>query len=414
MKSQLAIKGGPKAITEKAIENFPTWPVLNETTAERLKEVYLSGQWSFNGPEEQAFCQEFAEFCNAEYGVMMVNGTVTLETALHALGIGEGDEVIVPALTWMATAMVAVYNNATPVFVDIEPDTLCIDPVKIEAAITDKTKAIIPVHLYGSMADMEKIMELAKKYNLKVIEDCAHAHGGIWDGKGIGTIGHVGSFSFQQSKTMTSGEAGICLTNDSETAEKLYRIKHIGYAPNIKQGKADNTPPMGLLCHNYRATEFQAVILRDNLKSLQAQTELREKNAKRIINELAGVPGIEFQSAGRLATRQGFYGFCMLLKPEELNNISRDEFAEALRAEGLGFNYSYGPVYKHALWNVHPGKFRVEPCHVCEEICDKKVIVFDQIWLLGDDKLIDAMIEAIKKVAIAFAENMEKTPVSKY
>lgn len=204
MKEKLAINGGEKIFTQNP--EIPAWPVTSDKVAEKLKEVYLSGKWSFNGPEEQKFAKDFARYNNAEYGVVMANGTVTLESTLHALNIGPGDEVIVPALTWIATAMAVHYVGATPVFVDIEADTWCLDPAKLEEAITPATKAVIPVHLYGSMADMEKIMDIADKNNLYVIEDCAHAQGGVWNGKGLGSIGIVGSFSFQESKTLSSGE----------------------------------------------------------------------------------------------------------------------------------------------------------------------------------------------------------------
>ena len=240
MKEKLAINGGEKVFAENP--QIPVWPVVSEKTAEKLKEVYFSRKWSFNGPEEQKFARNFARYNNAKYGIVMANGTVTLESALHALGIGPGDEVIVPALTWIATAMAVHYVGATPVFVDIESDTWCLDPVKLEDAITPATKAVIPVHLYGSMADMDKIMDIAKKNNMYVIEDCAHAQGGVWDGKGLGSIGIVGSFSFQESKTLSSGEGGICLTNNEELAEKLYRIKHIGYSDVSEQGKASTGP----------------------------------------------------------------------------------------------------------------------------------------------------------------------------
>jgi len=152
---KLAISGGEKTFAKPV--KLPSWPPVYPETAEELKKVYLSGKWSFNGPQEQLFSRKFAEYNGAEYGIFMANGTVTLECALLALGIGKGDEVIVPSLTWMATAMAAVYVGATPVFVDIEEDTLCLDPEKLEKAITPKTKAVIPVHLYGSMADMERI-----------------------------------------------------------------------------------------------------------------------------------------------------------------------------------------------------------------------------------------------------------------
>lgn len=202
--SKLAIDGGTPVFAAKA--NVPAWPPADEETAEQLKEIYLSHAWSFYGKHEVAFNEEFAAYTGAASCAMMANGTVTLEVAMQALGIGPGDEVIVPAYTWLATGTAVVVVGATPVVVDIEPDTYCIDPVEVEKAITPKTRAIIPVHLYGSMADMDKIMEIARKHNLSVIEDCAHAHGSEWAGKHAGTLGDVGSFSFQQSKTIASGE----------------------------------------------------------------------------------------------------------------------------------------------------------------------------------------------------------------
>ena len=168
----------------------------------------------------------------------MANGTTTLECSLAVLGVGTGDEVIVPALTWMATALSAFYVGANPVIVDIDPKTLCMDPAAMEAAITPKTKAIIPVHVYGSTADLEKILAIADKHGIPVVEDCAHMQGGFWNGRGVGSWGKVGSFSFQQSKTMASGEGGICITSDPELAEKIYLLKHIGYSRGVKQGQA--------------------------------------------------------------------------------------------------------------------------------------------------------------------------------
>jgi L-glutamine:2-deoxy-scyllo-inosose/3-amino-2,3-dideoxy-scyllo-inosose aminotransferase len=228
--SKLALLGGTPVFERKL--NWNTfWPPVQESTARKLFDLYLSRKWTAFDETEYAFSEAFARYHGARHGIFTINGTVTMQCALGAYGIGKGDEVIVPALTWYATAMAVHYVGATPVLVDILPDTLCIDPEKIEAAITPRTKAIIPVHLYGSMADMDRIMAIASKHRLRVIEDCAHVHGGIWDGKGIGSIGDVGSFSFQHSKIMASGEGGISITNDAQIAERIFRMKQIGYGP---------------------------------------------------------------------------------------------------------------------------------------------------------------------------------------
>ncbi len=241
--SKLALLGGKPVSTP--INGIP-WPPTSEKTGDKLKELYLSRKWSFNSPSEQEFEKAYAKYHGAKHGIFMVNGTVTLECALEALGIGEGDEVVVPALTWIATAMAVRYVGAKPVFVDIEPTTLCMDPKKFEKAINPRTKAVIPVHLYGSMADLDKIIKIAKRQRLAVVEDCAHMQGGVWNGRGVGSWGDVGSFSFQQSKTVSAGEAGICLTNDDRLADRLFRTKHIGYPNGAGQGGAKHGPPEGL------------------------------------------------------------------------------------------------------------------------------------------------------------------------
>ncbi len=266
---QLALLGGTPVNEVPMVA--PAWPQVSEETGERLKALYLSRQWSFNSPAEQAFARDFAAAHDAPHGIFMANGTVTLECALAALNIQPGDEVIIPALTWLATAMAVHYRGAVPVFVDVEPTTLCLDPANIEMAITPRTRAIIPVHLYASMADMDAILAIARKHDLRVIEDCAHMHGGQWAGRGVGSLGDIGSFSFQQSKTMASGEGGICLTRDPVLDERLFRLKHIGYLPGNAQGKPSDPPAADLLCHNYRATGFQAVILQDQLEELPAR-----------------------------------------------------------------------------------------------------------------------------------------------
>ena len=183
--SELALLGG-KPVFEQSLDWRTFWPPVTESTAKALLELYYSREWTAFDGAETAFAAAFAAHHGAKHGIFTVNGTVTLHIALAALGVGPGDEVIVSPLTWYSTAMAVRHVGAIPVFVDIERDTLCIDPNKIEAAITGRTKAIIPVHAYGSMADMDRIMRIARQHDLKVVEDCAHMHGGLWNDEGIG------------------------------------------------------------------------------------------------------------------------------------------------------------------------------------------------------------------------------------
>jgi len=394
----LAVHGGQPVAQNLSA---PPWPPVDEETAEKLKELYLGRSWSFNGPEEQAFSAEFAAAHDAKFGVFMANGTVTLQCALEACGVGAGDEVIMPALTWPATAMAALYIGATPVFCDIEVSTLCLDPAAFEAAITDKTRAVIPVHLFGGMADMEAILAIAKKHDIAVIEDCAHGQGGKWNGKGLGSWGDVGSFSFQQSKTLSSGEGGICLTNDGDLADRLYRAKHIGYGGGTSQGQATQGPPPGLLCHNFRGTDFQALILRSQLKNLDALIQTYNDNAARLEAGLKDLPGVRVQSRGRLSGPQNYYAFAMIFDQEPLRDIPLQTIAGAMAAEGLGLGGTYGVVYDHLLWNVAPEQFRIveSGCPVSEEIGTKRTLTLPHPWLGADKNTMDTIIEIVRKVA---------------
>ena len=364
----------------------------------------MSGSWSFNGPCEKEFSQEFANYCGARHGIFMFNGTVTLESALHALGVKAGDEVIVPGNTWLATAMAAVYLGAKPVFVDVEPNTLCLDPKQVRAAITPKTTAIIPVHLYGSMADMDKIMAISRETGIPVIEDSAHAQGGVWKGKGLGSIGHIGSFSFQQSKTLSSGEGGICITNDDALAEKLFRIKHIGYGDGQKQGQASTGPEAGLICHNFRGLEFCAVILSESLKQLKAQTAQRDANAIYFTELIKDIPGFTVQARGRGVDVQSYYQFVMLLDPKVLKpGYTRKEVQEALAAEGMPCGYGYGPVYQHLLWNLPKDAFRVHSGKVVEDSSSNRMLTLSHPWLLTGKPMMKALAKSVRKVMTAYA-----------
>ncbi len=397
--SQLAINGGSKVFSEGV--NFEIWPPVNEKVAKKLSEVYLSHQWSFYGAEELKFAENFAAYHGAKYGTFMDNGTVTLEAALKALGIGPGDEVIVPSWTWMATGMAPLYVGATPVFVDGEADTFCMDPAAFEAAITPRTKAVIPVHLFGSMADMDKIVAIARKHDIKVVEDCAHAHGGMWNNQGVGSLGDVGSFSFQQSKIMTAGEGGACITNDENLFDLIGRFSHIGYPLGAHRGQAATPPPVDLDCRNYRATEFQAVILQDQLDTLAADSAKRAANADYLHKELNAIPGLATQKPGRCATMQSYYVYGMTVDPAMLKpGKTRDDVIAAVNAEGAPEIFAgWGePTFRQKLWQVSPDRYRVESSKVVEDIIYNKIILADIRWLMADRSVCEKLVEAFRKV----------------
>jgi len=401
--SKLALFGGTP-VSEKIFP--PAWPPISESTADKMRDLYLSRTWSFNSQAEQDFEAAFAKYHGAKHGVFMVNGTVTLECALLAGGVGPGDEVIVPALTWIATAMAVRYVGAIPVFVDIEPTTLCLDPEKTEAAITPKTKAIIPVHLYGSMADIDKFKTIADKHNLFLIEDCAHMQGGKWNERGVGSWGDVGSFSFQQSKTLSSGEGGICLTNDDNLAMRLYRAKHIGYARNVAQGAASDGPPIGLPCHNYRGTAFEATILKDQMEGLSDLIDRYNRTAAIINEKIADIPGIKIQTKGRLASPQGYYTLAFIFDGEGIKEIPIARIIEACVAEGLQLSGTYGPVYKHLLFNLAESEYRIDggSCPISEINGTERTAMLAHPYLGCNDETAAKMGEIIAKVVKNYKE----------
>ncbi|MCI5778572.1 MAG: DegT/DnrJ/EryC1/StrS family aminotransferase [Lentisphaeria bacterium] len=356
--ANLAVNGGTPLYQRGEYQHM-LWPPVNEETADRMRELYLSRAWSFNSKCEQDFENEFAKIHDAEYGIFMVNGTVTLEAALAALAIGPGDEVIIPALTWVATAMAAKYVGAKIVMADIDPETLTLDPAAFEAAITPRTKAVIPVHLYGSMADLEKICAIADRHHIAVVEDCAHMQGGKWAGRGVGSWGSIGSFSFQQSKMLSGGEGGICITNDPQLAERLYRFKHIGYSRYDRQGSAATPPPPGLVCHNYRGQAFSALALSGQLPGLPDVLNRCEAYYNRFCAGIADIPGIRVQKHGRLATRQGYYGFGIMFEGEPWLQAEPARIWAAIEAEGVPFEFNYGPVYRHRLFNLGTEDYRL-------------------------------------------------------
>ncbi|HND49778.1 MAG TPA: DegT/DnrJ/EryC1/StrS family aminotransferase, partial [Anaerolineales bacterium] len=269
--SELAILGGSKTRTE----DYPQWPVWDQRDIDAVTEVVKSGRWGgfpYPGPKTAELAKKFAELQGGGYAVPMINGTITMEVALRAAGIGWGDEVIVPAYTFQATASAPMGAGAIPVIVDVDPNTYCLDSKAVEKAITSKTKAIIPVHLGHQMADMDALMALAEKYNLIVIEDCAHAHGAKWNGMGAGTIGHFGSFSLQSSKTLTSGEGGILLCKSPEHAAFAASIIDCG-RPHALGGGEEDANGLSVQGGNFRMSELQSALALVGIERFPAQAK---------------------------------------------------------------------------------------------------------------------------------------------
>lgn len=346
-----AAVGGPKSVTLKA----PAWPISDERDVQRMSEVVRSGKWSWLGAHERAFCQEFARFIGAKYCIGLANGTVTLQCALQAVGVTPGDEVVVPALTWVATAQAAMDIGATVVFADVDPETLTLDPESLKSVITRKTKAVIPVHLYGCMTDMDAIMKIARQHKLKVVEDVAHQHGSRWRNKGAGAIGDAGSYSFQQSKVLTSGEGGAVTTNSADVYSTVFALKQVGWTPrNPRKSLFDDLVPGNRYGHNYRLNELQAVLLRGGLSRLGAQTRLREDRALQIRAGLKAIGGpLRAARQDQRVTRQAYYAMTLCYDSDAAQGLSRDGFVWALSQEGCCLFKTYAPVYRHPLLNLY-------------------------------------------------------------
>jgi len=282
------------------------------------------------------FEEEFSKFCNASYGIATANGTVALHLALRVLGIGKGDEVIVPTLTFVATANAVSYLGARPVFVDSEPNTWNIDPEKIEEKITKKTKAIIPVHLYGHPCNMDSILDIAKRYNLSVIEDASEAHGALYKGKKVGNLGDEGVFSFYGNKIITTGEGGMIVTNNEDWAKKAHFLRNQG----MSKEKRYYHPEIG---YNYRMTNLQAAIGVAQLEKIEEILVRKRKNALLYNSLLKGMEGITLPPEEGWA-KNVYWMYCILI--EDSFPMSRDELALKLREKEIDTRPFFIPMHQ--------------------------------------------------------------------
>jgi len=415
--AQLAINGG-KPLRDVKSAPWPKWPMWGEQEKTDLLEVLDSGHWSYNGPKEQQFNRAFAEFVGTKYAVSVANGTVAIQLALEACGIGWGDEVIVPGLTWQATAAAVLDNNAVPILVDVTEDTWCMDPARFEAAITQRTKAVIPVHLYGSFVDMDATLAIARKHGLKVIEDCAHKHGAQWNDKRAGSLGDVGCFSFQLSKLMTAGEGGALTTKDPGLYEKLDALRNCGRRPETLETDPDAIGIYGddgnfIQSGNYRITDFQAALLIESLKRLPEQNKLRDHNAMYLNAKLAELPGVRPMRRDPRETREAYFNFAFRYKQDEFGDVPVEMFRKALALElGFGVEACYEPLNQCSLYVPHTKPWRhhvtddywtqIDPRRfdlpVCQRAYQEESVCFHFNVLMGTRQDMDMIVEAIDKV----------------
>lgn len=400
---KLAILGGPKVRATP----FTAWPIADETEEKLLLEVVRSKKWGrLNGSFVDRFEKTWAERIGAKSCLATASGTSALVAALNALEVGPGDEVIVPPYTFVATINVVLLQHALPVFVDSDRETSQIDARKIEAAITKRTRAILPVHLGGAPANLDEILAVAKKHNLPVIEDACQAHLAEWRGRKVGTLGELGCFSLQASKHLNSGEGGIVVGNNEKLVEVCRSFHNQGRGePGSAFGYARNGD-------NRRMTEFQGAMLLAQLTRLETQAKTREQNAAYLKQLLSEIPGITPAKMYEGATRNAYHIFMMRYDGSHFSGLPRERFIKALQAEGIPCSSGYAPLNKEpflkstlhsrAFRYIYPAKViaQLEARNRCPEndkLC-QEALWFGNTMLLGTKQDMEQIAEAIRKI----------------
>jgi L-glutamine:2-deoxy-scyllo-inosose/3-amino-2,3-dideoxy-scyllo-inosose aminotransferase len=401
---------------------WPKWPEADDDTLAHIKDVVFSGRWAISGPyqreepKERIFSRRFAEYNKINYCVTVDHATSALISALEALDVGFGDEVIVPGLTWVAPAIAVLSVNAVPVLVDIEPETFCMCPQAFQKAISSKTKAVIPIHMYGCMADMDEIIRIAKEHKLVVVEDAAHSHGSRWNGKNAGTFGDIGIFSFQQGKPLTCGEGGAALTDDPKLKKRLeesaWNSRTLLEPQQVRFGDMQLVGGERRFGTNRCLSEFQAAVLMDQLNKLDEQIKRREYNASLLDERLSGIPGIQAMKRYPQITRQSYYGYVVRID-ERLFGCSALEAISGLKyILGMGdflVHSPYPPVNQNPLLSPHPERHirtglyegmlsqTNDDLKACREAYNTG-IVFHQSVLLGDLEDIEDIVSAFQYI----------------
>ncbi|GLU53389.1 DegT/DnrJ/EryC1/StrS family aminotransferase [Dyadobacter frigoris] len=406
-----AILGGTAAWN---VTKWPKWPIWDPETDEKLVlEVLRSGVWSRSKMVTQ-FEKEWANAVGAKRSLAVVNGTNALVVATNQLGIHGGDEVLVPPYTFISTVSSILSNGAMPVFVDIDPETFQMDPAKIEAKITNRTKAIMVVHILGLPSDLVSIMEIAKKHNLIVIEDACQAHLAEVNNQKVGTFGHAGCFSFQNSKNLPIGEGGAIVSNDEKFMDRCYSYHNLGTPHGTAIGSVSDGSIMQST--KVRMTEYQAAIGIAQLKRLDSETTTRNLNAEYLKSQIKDIPGILPYRVYESVTRGAFHLFAFRYHKEHFKGLSRDQFLNALSAEGLPCSSGYTPLntqpflhetFKSANYQKMYPKSALDinqynennKCPLNDKLCNEEAVWFTQNVLLGTRDDMKSIANAIEKIA---------------
>jgi dTDP-4-amino-4,6-dideoxygalactose transaminase len=400
-KSDLAINGGTAVRTEP----FQTWPIWDEREEQGLLRALRSGEWGIGGEETERLEHELAEAVGTDYALSVTNGTASLEAALHAAGIGYGDEVIVPPYTFIATATAVLLVGAIPIFADIDAATYCIDPAAVEAAITPRTRAIMPVHLAGNPADMDRLCAIAARHDLVVIEDAAQAIGARWQGRSVGAVGDMGSFSFQSSKNINCGEGGAITTSNKALYDGAWSFKNCGRTQGGAWYQHD------VIGDNFRMSQFQAAVLRAQLQKMEEWADTRDRNARYLVEGLRDIEGVTPQATYDGTTRHGWHGVVVRFQPDAWGDWTRKEFLAALNAEGVPAGQGYIPIYNTGAVRDTTRKLRAAmglpegappDCPANERACHEEAVwLLGQSPLLGTQKDMDDVLEAFGKLRAA-------------
>lgn len=417
----LAVHGGEPL----RVREWPVWPQPAPGALDALTEVLGSGRWSLSGPyrgvlsAERRFARRWADYHDVQHCVPTASGTASLMVALEACGVGAGDEVIIPGLTWVANATTVVGVNAVPVPVDVDPDTLCIDPVAVERAITPRTAAIVIVHLYSAVADLDALVDVANRHGIPLIEDCAQAHGATYRGRRVGTFGAMGTYSMQHSKLLTSGEGGAVVTSSAELARRSEHLRadgraYAGEAP--LPGAMELTQTGELMGSNRCLSEFQAALLLAQLDVLDEQNARRAANAKLLDAALAQV-GLRPQRTAEGTTQRTYYEWAAWLDDPQLAAVGGPAVAAAVSAElGTGAvtasypAFTTNPLYRpetRRRFDGHGG-LDLSGCQLpVSEEAARRVVTLHHSMLLGDERDMQDIAEAFEKVRACSEQLLE-------
>ena len=402
--SELALFGG-NPVRKKP---FPVWPRITAGQKEQLLNTLESDSLGIGSDAIKAFEDQFAEFQDAKYCIATSSGTNALWVALKAGGVSAGDEVIIPPYTFIATASAVLMANAVPVFVDIDPETFNIDPVLIEKAITERTKVIMPVHIAGNPADMDRINDIAKKYNIIVIEDAAQAHGAEWDGVKVGALASGGIFSFQSSKNMNSGEGGAIISNDDTFMNSCFAYYNCG------RQRGREWYEHQIIGGNHRINAMAASLLLPQLQSVEDDMVIRDKNRKKLDLALNS-EGLVTIGSYEKATRVANHLYLLKYKADYFNDVPREKFFDAMRAEGVNTYAGYKPLYREKVFDNQDDDFpwlkdidyAGISCAETELIADYQSVWLTQNHLLGNDRDTQDIINAFEKVTTALKQMPE-------